>query len=568
MRLKVIDLTADKARKFFLQQNSYCDFVPKYFWFEDLLLDLSNNFSHNSISKNERKNARNNEKINYTIYTHKNNKLSWRPLTLINPIMYVYLVHTITEQANWKKLQDRFTEFGKCKNIICSSVPIVPKKYKKEQILEWWYEIEQKSIQLSLTYRYVIHTDIADCYPSIYTHSIAWAVMGYKNAKKNRKTGLGNKIDTIIQDTHLGQTNGIPQGSILMDFIAEIVLGYIDRVLELKLRKNKITDYKILRYRDDYRIFTNNKDIGEKILKIMAEVLLKFNLKLNSSKTKLTDDIINSSIKEDKINLLEVFSNKYFCDDIGNLQKILILLRNHCVEYPAGGKICEYLEEISDKLLEQIKNNKKISPLSLRASRTTVRNTLLQKANCAKNCLFSKENYYTRFVMREKEKQGYKIFSDIKNNDDYYKVLVAIVVDIAYINPKTIPNCFRLISYLFGLCDINKIEELSMDILNKVSIDFNSDFFQIWLHRIVLKYTYIDISSKFSSTICHLPLSNDKLFVYSFLDNQNPLNNIIQNYDIFNQEKFDELDKEISKDEIPFNRYIMNTYDIWKIFKF
>lgn len=523
MKTRVIDLTADKARNFFLQQDSYCNFdMPKYFWFEDLLLNLSNNFSTNSIQRVEAKEARNKD-INYRIYTHKNNKLSWRPLTLINPIMYVRLVHAITEQANWKKLQYRFKIFGKCKNIICSSVPIVPKKYKKEQILEWWYEIEQKSIQLSLTYRYVIHTDIADCYPSIYTHSIAWAVMGYKNAKKNRKTGLGNKIDAIIQDIHLGQTNGIPQGSILMDFIAEIVLGYIDIELELKLEKENITDYKILRYRDDYRIFTNNKDIGENILKIMTEVLLKFNLKLNSSKTKLTDDIINSSIKEDKVNLLETFSDKEFCNNIGNLQKILILLRKHCVEYPAGGSVCTCLEQICDKLKEQLIN---------------------------------------RYVYKQN-----KIFSDIKNNDDYYHVLVAIIVDIAYINPKTIPNCFRLISYLFSLCDIDKIEEISMDILNKVSIDFNSDFFQIWLHRIVLKYTCIDISSKFSSEICHLPLYNDKLFDYSFLDNQNSLNNIIQNYNIFNQDKFDELGKEISEDEIPFNRYIMNTYDIWKIFK-
>lgn len=37
------------------------------------------------------------------------------------------------------------------------------------------------------------------------------------------------------------QTNGIPQGSVLMDFVAEIVLGYVDLRLskELKIRKFK-----------------------------------------------------------------------------------------------------------------------------------------------------------------------------------------------------------------------------------------------------------------------------------------------------------------------------------------
>ncbi|MBO7555477.1 MAG: hypothetical protein J6T41_05840, partial [Neisseriaceae bacterium] len=217
----------------------------------------------------------------------------------------------------------------------------------------------------------------------------------------------------------------------------------------------------------------------------------------------------------DKIDLLKVFSNKNFCDDIGNLRNILILLRKHCVEYPAGGSSCTYLEQICDNLKEQLIN---------------------------------------RYVYKQN-----KIFSDIENNDDYYHVLVAIVVDIAYTNPKTIPNCFRLISYLFSLCNADKIEELSIDILEKVSIDFNSDFFQIWLHRIVLKYTCINIYSKFSSKICKLPLKNKPLFDYSFLDiiNSSLLRTIIQNYNIFNQEKFDALDKEISKDEIPFNFYKM-----------
>ena len=42
------------------------------------------------------------------------------------------------------------------------------------------------------------------------------------------------------------QTNGIPQGSVLMDFIAEIVLGYADLLLTQKLNDNGIEDYKII----------------------------------------------------------------------------------------------------------------------------------------------------------------------------------------------------------------------------------------------------------------------------------------------------------------------------------
>jgi hypothetical protein len=41
-----------------------------------------------------------------------------------------------------------------------------------------------------------------------------------------------------MQGMNYGQTNGIPQGSVLMDFIAEMVLGYIDECLSECLDEN------------------------------------------------------------------------------------------------------------------------------------------------------------------------------------------------------------------------------------------------------------------------------------------------------------------------------------------
>ena len=52
-----------------------------------------------------------------------------------------------------------------------------------------------------------------------------------------------------------GQTNGIPQGSALMDFVAELVLCYIDSLLSEQIEGIEKSEYKIIRYRDDYRIF-------------------------------------------------------------------------------------------------------------------------------------------------------------------------------------------------------------------------------------------------------------------------------------------------------------------------
>lgn len=83
-----------------------------------------------------------------------------------------------------------------------------------------------------------------------------------------------------------GQTNGNPQGSVLFDFIAELVLGYVDSLLSKKLTDESITEYKIWRYRDDYRIFSNKKDEPEKIAFQLQTIFADLNFQLNAKKEK------------------------------------------------------------------------------------------------------------------------------------------------------------------------------------------------------------------------------------------------------------------------------------------
>lgn len=151
--------------------------------------------------------------------------------------------------------------------------------------MNWWQNLEQASIKYALIYKYCIKTDVTNCYGSIYTHSISWAIHGKQWSKKNRRPsqGIGNMIDSSIQHLQFGQTNGIPQGSVLFDFIAEIVLGYSDLRLSKKL-KNIKEDFKIIRYRDDYRIFSNSKELSEKILRKLSDVLSDLNMHFNSKK--------------------------------------------------------------------------------------------------------------------------------------------------------------------------------------------------------------------------------------------------------------------------------------------
>ncbi len=141
-----------------------------------------------------------------------------------------------------------------------------------------------------------------------------------------------------------GQTNGIPQGSALMDFIAEIVLGYADLLLTAKLNKNHITDYKIIRYRDDYRIFVNNPHNADIIAKNLTEVLFGLGLKINANKSKLSNEVVKNSLKPGKYFWL---SNQTQNDDH---QKQLYIIHSLSQNYPNSGIVQKLLDEYYHKI--------------------------------------------------------------------------------------------------------------------------------------------------------------------------------------------------------------------------
>lgn len=301
------------------------------------------------------------EGVNYSILSNKDGRHAWRPFQLIHPALYVALVQEITKPSQWKLICNRFTEFQRPTNIKCLSIPLEARPNEKDkaaQILNWWQGIEQASIELALDYNYAFHADISDCYAAFYTHSIPWAVHGKAKGKaaRNDKTLIGNIIDSRIQDMRHGQTNGIPQGSTLMDFIAELVLGYADLELNKRLEAGGLTECKILRYRDDYRIFVNSPQLGEAILKALTEVLIELGLKLNTSKTTGAQHVINNAIKPDKRTWIRGRQGD------PNLQKHLLIVQAHGHEFPNTGSLTVALSHFHARL-----NQKKrlTTPLAL-----------------------------------------------------------------------------------------------------------------------------------------------------------------------------------------------------------
>lgn len=362
--------TAEAARLFFLKHSSYCKFsLPIYFDFEPLLSSIQTALrtKQNGINDIGYKKACDYENVNYTLQTNKDGQYSWRPFELIHPAIYVHLVEKITEEENWKLLVDRFDKFKRNERIVCASIPRESENDKisdsAKTVTGWWINVEQESINQSLNFKYLFTTDIANFYPSIYTHSIPWAIHTKDIAKgigRSDKKLLGNQIDLALRQMSWGQTNGIPQGSALMDFISEIVLGYADEILGDKLDTENITDYKIIRFRDDYRVFTNNKEDSEAIARHLTVILQELGLQLNASKTSLSEDIILDSMKQDKKDALMTFGSTITATTI---QKALLKLTIFSRKHKNSGQLDKYLAKLNIRLERMSELKEEVQPI-------------------------------------------------------------------------------------------------------------------------------------------------------------------------------------------------------------
>ena len=424
----VLSLSHKEAKDFFLKHESYFNAdMPPYFSFSQILSEVATELVDKPLNgvMSETK-AKDCECVNHVIFTNKDGKLSWRPLELIHPVLYVNLVREITKEDKWQQLKDRFALFDENDLIKCLSIPVVAAddiKDRAEQVSQWWQEVELKSVEYSLDYEYLFETDIADCYGSIYTHSIAWAVESKIEAKKkenqNNTNLLGVFIDKSIQEMQHGQTNGIPQGSVLMDFIAEIVLGYVDNELTQKIKEHEISSYQLLRYRDDYRIFVNNPEVGELILKLLSEVLTELGLRLNSNKTKVSHDVVSASLKDDKKSWL---SGKSYHK---NLFKHCLIIKRHSVRFPNSGSLATSLSQFYKRVLK------------------------------------------------------------LKEIDVSSKAIISTVVDISYKNPRAYPVSFAIISKYISLMGDEEKLPLIVRIKEKFTKLPNVGYMEVWFQRAI-----------------------------------------------------------------------------------
>lgn len=152
--------------------------------------------------------------------------------------------------------------------------------------------------------RYKVKADISTCFPSIYTHSIPWAINGKEVAKQNRDT-WSDDIDTKTRMMNYGETMGIFIGPHSSNLISEIILVAVDRDLQDLRKKQDKDPYRYIRHIDDYTCYVDSKDEAEEFVINLAKCLKKYNLSLNHKKTKISE--LPLMYEEEWINQLKVF---------------------------------------------------------------------------------------------------------------------------------------------------------------------------------------------------------------------------------------------------------------------
>ena len=353
----VLALNSDEALDFFLKSEQYHGFeLPEYFEFNTVLSfvkeSIGDTLYDNCLSDVNPDDLPN---VNLDILLNKDGHYAVRPLILANPFLYYFIARDICCPSGWWAIKECFKAY-RVPHITSCALPVVPDRietfHKSATILNWWNAMEQRSMELSLEYRYMFVTDITNCYGSINPQSIEWALLCRNTKHENdNNLELAKNIQKYLRALQHGHNIGIPQGSALFDFVSEIVLGYSDLLLHEVLQKKKIKGYEILRYRDDYRVFCNDKDTLESISYILQSVLEGLNFRMNSQKTKISDTIVIDSIKPDK--LFYIFNTPIFNKkgvDFDSFEKHLLYILMYGRQYPNGGQLKTLLSDIDYRI--------------------------------------------------------------------------------------------------------------------------------------------------------------------------------------------------------------------------
>lgn len=214
-------------------------------------------------------------------------------------------------------------------------------------------DLPKARLQRFSRYRFCAMADVARCYPSIYTHSIPWAINGRENAKADQKYAsadvFGNRLDFILRQAQDSQTVGIPVGPDTSRVTGEIVMSAVDRLFLSKYRASEAPAY--LRHVDDYWIGGDSSDECERHLQNLRSALREYELDLNDLKTRIvpTNRVLGESWPSEFERELKLSLSLY--DQGYDIVSTLIKIVDAAVERNDDGIIRHAIRKIDENKL-------------------------------------------------------------------------------------------------------------------------------------------------------------------------------------------------------------------------
>ena len=210
-----------------------------------------------------------------------------RPLKIPNPISFYALASAISQ--NWTTLKKHTWQ-----QRLSASRPHVMRGNSRAVVPRYRYgELWRLRAFRRRAGQYLLLTDIDQFYPTVYTHTIPWALHTKSACKAALKGGKGKKeqvligdvIDKALQAMNEGQTLGIPIGPDTSLVVAEILLAAVDRALVA----SKGRGFCGFRYFDNYELTFHSLSAAEETLAELQRVLASFELNLNPKKTRIAE---------------------------------------------------------------------------------------------------------------------------------------------------------------------------------------------------------------------------------------------------------------------------------------
>ena len=478
----VLSLESKDAMDFFLKSEQYHGFeLPEYFVFDELLQNIKEVVEDKPYEEclQDEISPENLSDVNLDILLNKDGRYAVRPIILANPFLYYFLVREICNEQSWTLIKKLFEKF-QVPHITSCALPVIPKEkepfHKSTTIINWWSSMEQRSIELSLEYRYMFVTDITNCYGSVNPQAFDWA-FSFKDTQyeKDNESSISKSIQKYLRAFQQGRNIGIPQGSAIFDFIGEIILGYSDLLLHEAIQKAGITNpYEIIRYRDDYRIFCNDKDVLEKISYILQHVLESLNFRMNSKKTKISDSIVTDAVKPDKLTYIyntPIF-NKKGCD-FDSFEKHLLYILMFARQYPDSGSIKTMLSDIDKRMEDWLKPYE--------------------------------EEVTTIPILEDDEPKTEKITKQRRIVGGSVRAMSAVCTQIALENVGCCHYALRVLSRMVdSLKDENEKSAIISLVYSKLCNQPNSDYNQLWLQNITYQQDKKNGISPYSLRLCQL----------------------------------------------------------------